>query len=140
VHRSAEITVKLPREQAMALFTPEGERRWAEGWDPHYPDPARRDEPGTVFTTSHGAHETTWIMVDHEPGRVRYARVTHGLTAGTVVVETVQAAEQATRVRVTYDVTALSVAGEEWLASFDQEYEAEIASWSTAIAAALAGP
>ena len=31
VRRAADITVGLPREQALALFTPEGERRWAEG-------------------------------------------------------------------------------------------------------------
>jgi hypothetical protein len=33
VLRTTQITVGLPPEQAMALFTPEGERRWAEGWD-----------------------------------------------------------------------------------------------------------
>jgi hypothetical protein len=26
--------LNLPREQAMSLFTAEGERRWAEGWEP----------------------------------------------------------------------------------------------------------
>jgi hypothetical protein len=137
MRRSAEITVGLPCEQAMALFTPEGERRWAEGWDPHYPDPARRDQPGAVFTTSHGAHETTWVMADHDPGRVRYARVMGGQTAGTVTVEMVASDEHETRVRVTYDLTALSAAGAEWLASFDQDYEREIASWAVEIAAAL---
>src|SRR5437588_11717644 len=51
VRRAADITVGLPREQALALFTPEGERRWAEGWDPQYPEPGRREGPGAVFTT-----------------------------------------------------------------------------------------
>jgi hypothetical protein len=45
VLRTTQITVGLPPEQAMALFTPEGERRWAEGWDPHYLEPDRRDGP-----------------------------------------------------------------------------------------------
>lgn len=84
--RAAEITVGLPPEQAIALFTPEGEPRWADGWDPHYPEPHRREGPGAVFTTGHGGHQTTWVMVDHGPGSVRYARVTEGLTAGTVAV------------------------------------------------------
>jgi hypothetical protein len=104
LNRTAEITVGLPREEALALFTAEGERRWAEGWEPRYPEPARRDGPGAVFTTAHG-HDTTWIMVDHVPERVRYARVTHGLTAGTVAVEVLASDEQRTRVRVTYDLT-----------------------------------
>src|SRR5438270_7773224 len=69
VRRAADITVGLPREQALALFTPEGERRWAEGWDPQYPEPGRRKGPGAVFTTRHGGHETTWITIDQRPLR-----------------------------------------------------------------------
>jgi CubicO group peptidase (beta-lactamase class C family) len=70
MRRSTEITVAVPPDQAMSLFTPEGER-WAEGWDPQYPVPDRRDGAGAVFTTGHGGHQTTWVMVDHEPGSDR---------------------------------------------------------------------
>jgi hypothetical protein len=137
VHRATEITVDLPAEAAMKLFTPEGERRWAEGWDPRYPDPGRREGPGAVFVIGHGGHDTTWILVDQTPATVRYARVTHGLTAGTVAVDVVESGERCTRVRVTYDLTALTSAGEDWLQSFDAGYDAEITSWATDIAAAL---
>jgi hypothetical protein len=137
LHRRAEINVGLPREQAMALFTAEGERHWAEGWEPRYLEPDRREGAGAVFTTGHGDHQTTWVMVDHRPDGVRYARVTQGLTAGTVAVDVVSADEDSTRVRVTYDLTALSTQGESWLATFDRDYDAEIASWATAIAAAI---
>jgi hypothetical protein len=140
VRRATEITVRLPAEQAMALFTPEGERRWAEGWDPHYPEPGRRDGPGAVFTTGHGGHMTTWIMVDHGRGSVGYARVTEGMTAGTVAVEVVGSAERSTQVRVTYDLTPLTPAGETWLETFDEHYDAAIGGWATEIAAALDGP
>lgn len=135
--RSAEITVGLPLETAIALFTAEGERRWAGGWDPRYPLPARRDGPGAVFTTAHAGHRTTWIMVDHGPRSVRYARVTDGMTAGTVAVDVLTSDDDTTRVRVTYDLTALTVAGERWLAHFDADFDAEIASWATDIAAAI---
>jgi hypothetical protein len=137
MHRSTEITVGLAREQTMALFTPEGERRWAHGWDPHYPVADRREGPGAVFVTGHGGHHTTWIMIDHGPQSVRYARVTHGLTAGTVAVEVAESREGWTRVRVTYDLTALTPAGESWLKAFDADYESMIASWSSEIAASL---
>lgn len=140
LHRTAEVTLQLPAEQAMALFTAEGERRWAEGWEPCYPQPARRDGPGAVFTTAHGEHQTTWIMVDHQPQRIRYARVTHGMTAGTVAVDVVASDRQVTRVRISYDLTALSPPGEEWLAAFDADYDADIASWASDIAAALQPP
>jgi hypothetical protein len=136
--RSAEITVGLRPDRAMALFTAEGERRWAEGWDPGYPEPDRRDGAGAVFTTAHGSQKTTWIMVDDRPGGVRYARVAHGLTAGTVAVDVVASEQDTTRMRVTYDLTALTPAGEAWLAHFGAEYAREIASWATHIAAALA--
>jgi hypothetical protein len=135
VKRTAEIVVELPCEQAMALFTPDGERRWAEGWDPRYPDPGRREGPGAVFITEHGSHHTTWVMVDHRRESVRYARVTHGVTAGTVAVDVLRSAEQATVVHVTYDLTALTPAGETWLEAFDAHYDAEIAGWATDIAA-----
>ena len=137
LHRTAEITLNLLREEAMALFTADGERRWAEGWEPRYPEPTRRDGPGAVFTTAHGGHRTTWVMVDHQPERIRYARVTHGMTAGTVAIDVAASDERLTRLRVSYDLNALSTAGETWLAAFDAAYESEIASWATDIAAAV---
>ena len=52
-------TLPMTVEEALPLFTPEGERGWAGAdWDPQYPiDGAAADDsaPGTVFTTeSHG--------------------------------------------------------------------------------------
>ena len=137
VRRTAEITVALPREQAMEFFTAEGERRWAEGWEPRYPEPTRQDGPGAVFTTAHGGHQTTWIVVDHRPDGVRYARVTPGMTAGTVAVDVLSSDAHSTRLAVTYDLTALASEGETWLAAFDTHYETEIASWATDIASAV---
>jgi hypothetical protein len=137
VLRATEITVDLPPQEAMELFTPEGERRWADGWDPQYLEPDRREGPGAVFTTGHGGHQTTWIMVDHGPTKVRYARVTHGMTAGTVAVEVIESGAHSTRVRVTYDLTALTSAGETWLEAFDADHDTAIGGWSTEIAAAV---
>jgi hypothetical protein len=137
VLRATEFTIALPLEQAMELFTPEGERRWADGWDPQYPEPERSEGPGAVFTTAHESHQTTWIMVDQGPRLVRYARVTQGMTAGTVAVEAVGADERSTRVRVTYDLTALTSAGDSWLDAFAADYDSAVGGWSTEIAVAL---
>ena len=121
----------------MALFTAEGEREWAaDGWNPRFATPERRDGPGAVFTTGH-AGPTTWVMVDHRLDYIRYARATEGLTAGTIAIEVVATEAHATRVRVTYDLTALAPAGEQWLTEFDAGYDAEIASWADDIARAL---
>lgn len=140
LHRTAHLTIDLPPDGAIALFTPEGERRWAAGWTPLYPAPDRREESGAVFTTAHGGRQTTWIIVDHEPTRIRYARVVSEMTAGTVAVEVLASQDDATYLRVTYDLTALTAAGATWLEAFDAEYETEIAAWSTEIEAALGRP
>jgi hypothetical protein len=50
-----QFTLPISVENAMSLFTPEGERRWAgPSWDPVYPIPGAASDdsaPGTVFTT-----------------------------------------------------------------------------------------
>jgi hypothetical protein len=79
-------------------------------------------------------------MVDHSPGSVRYARVTHGTTAGTVAVDVIGSSERSTRVRVTYDLTALTSAGERWLDALGADYDTAIGDWSMEIAAALQRP
>jgi hypothetical protein len=132
---TAELTVDLPRAETLPLFTAEGERRWAgDTWDPSYPAPGRTEGPGAVFVTAHGP-ETTWIMVDQHDAGVRYARVAPGVAAGTVAVDVIEAAGDHTRVRVTYDLTALSDDGRAWLEAFADGYDAEIAGWEQAIAA-----
>ena len=133
--RCAELTVAAPLSAAMTLFTAEGERRWADGWDPSYPAPERREGAGAVFATAHGVTETTWVMVEHERDRVAYARVTPGVCAGTVSVQALGSHDDHTRVRVTYDLTALSAEGEAWLAEFDDGFAGHIAGWEVAIAA-----
>jgi hypothetical protein len=121
----------------MAMFTAEGERAWADGWDPSYPEPSRREGAGAVFVTAHGGHHTTWIMVDQRSDGVRYTRVTDGMTAGTVAVDVLSSDDHSTRVAVTYDLTALSPEGERWLETFVSHYDAEIASWPNDIASAV---
>ena len=103
-------------EPALFLFTPRGEKLWADGWDPLFPAPADDDtEPGTVFETLHGQQRTTWVVCARDPGRsVRYARIAHGRDAGTVTV-TLDDAGAAT---VDYDLTALTGEAAAGLARF----------------------
>ena len=133
------VPVALPPAGAMELFTPSGERRWADGWDPTFPA-ATEDEtlPGTVFqTSSHGT--VTWVVAGREPGRwVRYALVEPGERAGTVEVRCDPGPEGATIATVTYEMTALSQSGERWLRDFAAGYEAFLAHWGAAIAEVLA--
>lgn len=144
VHRARlSGSVRLPPgcQAALFLFTPRGEKLWAEGWDPQFPAPAGDDtEPGTVFETGHGQQRTTWVVCAREPGRsVRYARVVHGQNAGTVTVTLDDAAPpgESRAATVDYDLTALSGEAAVDLARFAAHYPQYLQHWEQAIAAAL---
>jgi hypothetical protein len=117
------ITVPLPPEKAIALFTPAGERAWAPGWDPHH-------HSDTVFTTAHGGADTTWVVLDAGPRAVRYARVSRD-RAGTVGVRCHADGTDQTRAEVTYDLTALVP---DALDHFAAGYAAMLADWERLIA------
>ncbi|MET0419209.1 MAG: SRPBCC domain-containing protein [Actinoplanes sp.] len=126
--------VPLLAEEAFRLFTATGERKWVDGWRPHFPVPVEDDaEVGTVFETDGDGYHVTWIVVDRDADRrIRYARVAAGRDAGTVEVE-LRPAGGETEVVVTYRLTPLGAGGERWLHGFAAEYEAFLSSWETAI-------
>jgi hypothetical protein len=133
------ITVPLPADEAMPLFTARGERRWVEGWDPEFPagEPSEETE-GTVFVTRAGDRSTFWVVAIRDPDGVRYARITPGFAAGTVEVQVRPSGARSTQVDVTYDLTALTPEGAAELDEFAAGYEQDIGSWEAAIEAALA--
>jgi hypothetical protein len=120
---TGRVRVALPPDEAIELFTPEGERRWAEGWDPSYPG----DDDG-VFVT--GA--TTWVTVERGARTRRYAQVAPGVKAGTVSVRCEPDGEH-TVATVGYELTALGPEAD--LAAFAAEYDEFLAGWEREIAA-----
>jgi len=130
------LTVALPRDRAFRLFTAYGERDWARGWEPRFPqEPADDSDPGTVFETEAHGDATIWVVTECVPGRlIRYARVTPGVRAGTVTVELADVGAE-TAVTVTYDLTALTPDAVAALRDFADGYPAFLRSWQDAIAA-----
>jgi phage terminase large subunit-like protein len=124
---SRSIPVALAPERAIHLFTPVGERAWVAHWDPAFPAGEHGDgsAPGTVFLTG----DTHWVVVDRAPDRVRYARITPGVRAGTVEVR-VRADGDGAIADVTYDMTPIA-AGD--------EFDPAIHEWENAIAPHLRG-
>lgn len=123
------VRVAAPPEEAWHLFTPEGERAWAPGWNPRYPGDSE-----DVFETGGDHHHpaATWVVVTRDPGRrVSYARVVAGRDAGTVTVEL--AGDGHTTATVTYRLTALTSAGREHLTRFAAGYAGYLRSWEEAI-------
>jgi hypothetical protein len=139
--RAHAFVVALPAAEALRLFEPEGERRWAEGWDPEYLHPADgRAARGMVFTTAHGNEDTIWMLVRHDPaaGLVEYVRATPGSRIGRVLVQCSALDAGRTRVNVVYEMTGLTEAGNARVRELDEpRYREFIDSWSRAIAKTL---
>ena len=133
------VPVELPPERAFHLFTPVGERLWAPGWEPVFPAGEAGDgsAAGTVFVTDAGGVTTFWTVVERGPDLVRYARVTPGVSAGTVEVRVRAAGADAASAEVTYDLTALTDDGDARLAELESGYDAFLESWREAISTAV---
>jgi hypothetical protein len=141
--RSHSFVVARPLAESFALFTPEGERAWAQGWDPRYVYPADgRTEQGMVFITTHNQETTIWTLVRHDPGAgiVEYLRVTPGARIASVLVQCAGIDAARTRVTVVYRFTGLSEAGNAYVRAMDEpHYRAFIDGWDSAIEAAAKG-
>lgn len=135
--RTATIRLNAAPERVFPLFTPEGERHWAEGWNPVYRYPASGVvEPHAVFVTSRNGRETIWTVLHYDPAamRVAYDRVTPGMHAAIVEVGCEPGPAGTTLAHVTYTFTGLSDEGNQFVQSHTEEaYRAMIAEWETAI-------
>ena len=119
----------------LPLFTAEGERQWAPGWEPVWVDESHEHEVGEVWTTG-GPPSTTWVTVDAGADHVRYARVALGESAGLVTVTCAESSGRTT-VTVDYDVSALSEAGADRLHHFAAGYDDMLAHWQEHASRAL---
>jgi len=142
VERSSAFVLALPVGRAFELFTPEGEKSWAQGWEPDYLHPPDgKLAEGMVFRTGIGGEETLWVVArcDRAAAEVEYVRATPGSRVATVTVRCAPLDSARTRVAVRYAFTGLSEAGNEWIRAMDEpRYAAFIDSWRAAIEAMLA--
>jgi hypothetical protein len=137
-----DFTLPLSLASAVALFTPEGERRWAgSSWNPTYALPAAAGDdsaPGTVFTTDSAGGEATWIVLERRADGISYARIAPDRIAGTISVQCSEESPQETRVTVRYDVTSLGPEGVAFVEQLEAGYNAFLADWRQEIMAGLA--
>jgi hypothetical protein len=132
-----------PVARVFPLFTAQGERAWAPGWEPRTLSGA--DERGSAFvTTAHTGAMVTWIVTDYRPteGHVSYARLVQGSNIGLVDVTCSAVASGGTDVSVRYTLTAVSEAGETFVSQFlaEQHYTTMIEEWRVATSKALRLP
>jgi hypothetical protein len=134
------VAVALLREQAFVMFTPSGERTWADGWDPSFLAPGEDETaPGTVFRTLHSGRETIWTVTCCKPGRsIKYALTTPGERCGLVTVAC-ESSGKGTEATVSYDLTSLSTGANDSLERFARNYPAFLSHWERSIAEAVKG-
>jgi hypothetical protein len=133
--------VGLPASEAISLFTPEGERPWAPGWDPHYAAGEMSESPGTAFTTAHRDVVTYWVIleIDRDSHSSSYVRITPGGLSGTVAVQCTDIIEGRSEATVTYDMTLLEGSDPAHMDHFEPgAYREMMKEWSTLVADYLA--
>jgi len=127
----------LPRDIASVfpLFSPEGEKLWAPGWDYTNLLNSKDLQRDDVFLTDSHDHKSTnaiWIVSDYDPVKhyVSYYKVEPGEKVGKVIVECFKQTDTSTLVRVTYRYTGLSDSGNQFVSSFTKEvYKEFMSEW-----------
>ena len=134
---SHSIVVNRPADVAIHLFTPKGEEAWVPGWKPDYIAPSSgetREE--MLFTTGEGAELTYWTCMAWRPekGHARYFRLTPTSRVVFVDVRCRREGDACSRVAVSYEMHALTAAGESEMADMTQAtYEQSIDEWAERI-------
>jgi hypothetical protein len=114
------------------LLCPVREMEWVEGWEPgiviSHSGVAERD---CVFTTPDGEREAIWTILEHDPHAhvVEMLKVTPGFIVTRLRIA-LALEPGGTAATVTYTYTALSSAGEEFVAGrTPAAYEAFMRGW-----------
>jgi hypothetical protein len=114
--QSASIELKGNIEQLFPLFTPLGEKKWAEGWNPNLIFPSSGEmQEGLIFQTPdhvHGAPPLTWVVSrynvsDHQ---VQYI-VSSAVRVAIISVACTASGKDSTNARISYVLTGLSAEG-----------------------------
>lgn len=144
VERRHSITLAGRVEVVFPLFSPHGETRWADGWNPEYlfPESGATCE-GMVFRTGEGSDVTLWTCVEWDTNRckARYVRVTPASRLALVTVECQPTNDGRTIATVEYAITALGPGGEAFIDALTPEaFSTTIDGWQKDIDRLLEAP
>jgi len=106
------------------LLCPVRECDWVEGWDPREVFTASGlAERECVFTTPEGEGEAIWYVTRHEKseGLIEMVKILPGVTACKVDIR-LRPAPEGCEAEVSYSHTSLGPRGDEFVASFTEEY------------------
>ena len=134
------ITLNDDPGKVFSLFTPEGEKKWAPGWDYKllYPQSGKIEKNFMFLTTDHdhADEQALWIICNHKPlsYSIDYLRIESGKKVGKIEIVCDEKGEGKTFAHITYTYTSLSEEGNKFLESFTKEYFTQyISYWEKAI-------
>ncbi len=136
---SATFEINQPVQTVFPLFTPEGEKLWAPGWDYDNvmgTNPLDEDYLFVTRSHDHAANEAIWIVKKYIPEehRVQYYKVEPGEKVGIIEVACAPLSSASTEVQVTYRYVGLSETGNRFVERFtNKDYEAFIEEWKRLI-------
>jgi len=136
---SEEFVIGKDIESVFPLFSPEGEKLWAPGWEYTNVLGTKNLQPDYVFLTDSHDHRSTtaiWIVADYDPVKhyVSYYKVEPGEKVGKIVVQCFEEDSKYTLVRVTYKYIGLSHSGNQFVAGFTKKaYKEFIDEWHSLI-------
>jgi hypothetical protein len=136
---SEEFVVGKDIESVFPLFSPEGEKRWAPGWDYTNVLGSKKFQAGDVFLTDshdHRAVPAIWIVADLDPVKhtISYYKVEAGEKVGKIVVQCFEQNPGYTLVKVSYKYIGLSNSGNQFITGFTKDaYREFIDKWHSLI-------
>jgi len=140
VTRAGHLQFPAPVDKVFPLFTPQGERHWAPGWDPEILYPKHAEvAAGMVFRTQEGV-EHVWTVTRYEPAAhtVAYNVVAHGVLVRQIEVRCRAADANRSEVSVTDSYVGLSPEGNAMVEKIDEAaYAKKMERWQRAIGAYL---
>lgn len=138
VTRSQEIRLDASIELVFPLFEPINEKKWAYGWDLEviYPISEVVQEEMVFRTAGNVSDERIWTVskFDRENHLIEYIYVEPSILLAKIQIRCNDSSGITTTAIITYNFTALSDKGNEFIDTFtDKYYKDWIASWQKAI-------
>jgi hypothetical protein len=135
ISHTKSFKMDVPIAELFPLFSPEGEKHWVPGWDYENVMGKTALSEDYVFLTKthdHGMSDAIWIVKKYDPSShfVQFYRIEPGHKVGVITVKCTEPEPSKTEIEVRYEYFALSKAGEEFIAGFDERsYEGFIGEW-----------
>jgi hypothetical protein len=139
VVRNGNFEIPFAPESVMPLFTPEGHRKWVEGWDakPVFPAGSIEYFPNSVFITGRDSDPVVWTILEAAHDHAEYIHTMGASAVGRIRVQATPASNGC-RVSATFIVTALDARGEEVLTHFTEAaFKDRLANWQKRLQAVL---